>query len=84
MTTKYEYYSMTIRWSIPSNAYLVEVPELPGLVTHGETYEEAIRNAQEVIEVWIDANEEWGLSIPKPRVIEDYDDDKPVYFSVAS
>ncbi len=84
MTTKYEHYSVFIQWSIPDNAYLVTVPELPGLMTHGATYEEAIRNAQEVIEVWIDGSEEWGLSIPEPHVIKEYIDDEPVHFSVAS
>lgn len=84
MTTKYEHYSMVVQWSIPDNAYLVKVPELPGLITHGETYEEAIRNAQEVIEVWIDANEEWGLSVPGPCVIKEYGDNEPICFSVAS
>ena len=84
MTSKYEHYSMIIQWSIPDNAYLVEVPELPGLITHGKTYEEALRSAQEVIEVWIDASEEWGLSVPEPRVIKEYVDDEPIHVSVAS
>ncbi len=84
MTSKYEHYSMIIQWSIPDNAYLIEVPELPGLITHGNTYEEALRNAQEVIELWIDANEEWGVPVPGPRVIKEDVDDEPVHFSVAS
>ena len=84
MTSKYDHYSMIIQWSIPDNAYLVEVPELPGLITHGNTYEGALRNAQEVIELWIDASEEWGLPVPGPRVIKEYIDDEPVHFSVAS
>lgn len=69
MTTKYDHYSMVVQWSIPDNIYIVAVPELSGCKTHGDTYEEAIKQAQEVIELWIDANEEWGRTIPEPKVI---------------
>ncbi len=59
MSKKYEHYSMVIQWSEEDKAYIVTVPELPGCKTHGDTYEEAVRNGREVIELWIDANEEW-------------------------
>ena len=60
---------MFIQWSEEDQVYIVTVPELPGLKTHGETYEEAARNGQEVIELWVDANEEWGRPIAPPRVL---------------
>ncbi len=66
MSKHYKHYSMVIQWSIPDDAYLVTVPELPGLMTHGETYEEAIKNGQEVIELWIAAMEARGERIPEP------------------
>lgn len=69
MSNKYEHYSMIIQWSIEDKVYIVTVPELPGCVTHGETYEEAVRNAQDVIELWIEANEELGRPIPAPKVL---------------
>jgi predicted RNase H-like HicB family nuclease len=69
VSKKYEHYSMVIQWSEEDNAYIVTVPELPGCKTHGDTYEEAVRNGREVIELWIDANEEWGRPIPPPRVL---------------
>jgi predicted RNase H-like HicB family nuclease len=68
MNDQYHHYSMIIQWSIEDNAYIVTVPELPGLKTHGSTYEEAARNGQEVIELWIDASREWGHPIPPPRI----------------
>jgi predicted RNase H-like HicB family nuclease len=71
-TKKYEHYSMIIQWSVPDNAYLVTVPELPGLMTHGDTYEQAVKNGQEVIELWIDASRQSGQSIPEPRVLTTY------------
>jgi predicted RNase H-like HicB family nuclease len=47
------HYSMVIQWSVPDNTYIVTVPELPGCKTHGDTYEEAVRNGQEVIELML-------------------------------
>ena len=61
-------YSVTIQWSEENQAYLARVPELPGCVTHGDTYEEALKNAQEVIELWIEAAQKTGKSIPPPRI----------------
>ncbi len=69
MNNKYEHYSMIIQWSVEDNAYIVTVPELPGCITHGETYEEAVKRGQEAIETWIDASIEWGDPIPAPKVL---------------
>ncbi len=69
MNKKYEPYSMVIQWSVEDNTFIVTVSELPGLKTHGSTYEEAARNGQEVIELWIDASREWGHPIPPAKVL---------------
>lgn len=69
MSDEYKHYSMVIQWSVEDNVYIVTVPELPGCKTHGNTYEEAVKNAQEVIELWIDASRECGHPIPPPRVL---------------
>lgn len=62
-----EKYSMEIIWSDEDQAYIVTVPELPGLRTHGNTYEEAVQRGKEAIESWIDASRAWGDPIPPPR-----------------
>ena len=62
------HYSMTIQWSERDHAFLVRVPELPGCKTHGETYEEALKHAQEVIELWIEDARAHGEAIPPPLV----------------
>ncbi len=62
------HYSMVIQWSEEDQAYIVTVPELPGCMTHGATYEEAVEHGQEAIEGWLDANRAWGRPIPPPRV----------------
>ena len=63
-----EHYSKVIQWDNRDQIYVVEVPELPGCMTHGKTYEEALKNAQEAIEVWIEAAQEANETIPPPRV----------------
>jgi len=44
--------------------YCVWVPALPGCVTQGETYDEAIAMAREAIELWLDVLAEDGKPIP--------------------
>ena len=60
------HYSMLIQWSDEDNTFIVTVPELPGCKTHGDTYEEALKNAQEVIELCIMSEQELGRFIPAP------------------
>ncbi len=63
-----EHYSMVIRWDPRDDIYVVSVPELPGCRTHGKTYAEAIKNAIEVIELWIDDAIKSGEPVPPPLV----------------
>ncbi len=64
-------YELIIYWSEDDDAYIVEVPELPGCMADGRTYNEAIRNALIVIEEWIDTAKELGQDVPvaKGRLI---------------
>ena len=45
------HYSIVLQWNDRDQAYLVNVPELSGCHTYGDTYEEALKNALEVIEL---------------------------------
>ncbi|HZR44046.1 MAG TPA: type II toxin-antitoxin system HicB family antitoxin [Ktedonobacteraceae bacterium] len=69
MSKRFDHYSMYIQWDNVDRIYIVSVSELPGCKTHGDTLEEAIKNAQEVIELWIEASEKGGQPIPAPRVL---------------
>lgn len=60
-------YGMIIYWSEEDQAYIVEVPELPGCMADGKTYEEAVKNAEKIIEEWIETAKELGRSIPQPK-----------------
>jgi predicted RNase H-like HicB family nuclease len=60
-------YEMIIYWSEEDESFIVEVPELPGCMADGKTYEEAIKNAQKVIEEWIETAKALDREIPKPK-----------------
>ena len=60
-------YELIIYWSKADNSFVVEVPELPGCMADGDSYEQAVANAQIVIREWIDAAQSLRRSIPEPR-----------------
>ncbi len=65
------HYSMVIQWDPRDNIYIVTVPELEGCVTHGATYEEAVRQGQDAIETWIMTDQPWNDPIPEPQTYVD-------------
>ncbi len=60
-------YELIIYWSEEDQSFVVEVPELPGCMADGETYEQAVANARQIIEEWIETAREHGREIPPPR-----------------
>ena len=60
-------YELIIYWSEIDQAFIAEIPELPGCAADGETYQEAVQNAEVVIREWIETAQELGRSIPEPR-----------------
>lgn len=60
-------YELIIYWSKRDESFIVEVPELPGCMADGATHEEAIANAQEVVQEWIDTARSLGCPIPEPK-----------------
>ena len=64
MTNRYE---LIIYWSKDDESFVVEVPELPGCMADGQTYAEAVANADIVINEWIGTARELGRPIPEPR-----------------
>jgi predicted RNase H-like HicB family nuclease len=59
-------YAMVIEWSAEDDAFVVSVPDLPGLHTHGATREEAAVMGDEAIAVWLIADRGAGLPTPAP------------------
>jgi predicted RNase H-like HicB family nuclease len=60
-------YEVIVYWSDEDEAYIAEVPELPGCMSDGPTYEKAIKSAQVVISEWIETAQKLGREIPKPK-----------------
>lgn len=60
-------YEIIIYWSAQDNAYVAEVPELPGCMADGATYYEALSNADKIIHEWIETAMELGRPIPEPK-----------------
>ena len=60
-------YELIVYWSPEDQSYIVEVPELPGCMADGATYQEAVANAEVVIGEWIQTARELGRPIPEPR-----------------
>src|SRR5450756_2266825 len=60
-------YELIIYWSAEDNAFIAEVPELPGCAADGATYAEAVANVQTAIDEWIETARDLGRDIPEPR-----------------
>jgi predicted RNase H-like HicB family nuclease len=60
-------YEIIIYWSEEDKAFIAEVPELPGCMADGENYQEAILNAERIIQEWIETAKELGRPIPEAK-----------------
>jgi predicted RNase H-like HicB family nuclease len=60
-------YEVIIYWSDEDEAFIAEVPELPGCMADGVTYQEALTNLEVVIQEWIETAKELGRPIPEPK-----------------
>jgi predicted RNase H-like HicB family nuclease len=60
-------YEVIIYWSQEDQAFIAEVPELPGCASDGQTYQEALKNVEVVIDQWIETAKELGRPIPTPK-----------------
>jgi predicted RNase H-like HicB family nuclease len=60
-------YEIIIYWSEEDQAFVAEVPELPGCAADGSSHQEALANAQLVIQEWIETANELGRPVPEPR-----------------
>jgi predicted RNase H-like HicB family nuclease len=60
-------YETIIYWSAEGDAFIAEIPELPGCAANGPTADAALANAQIVAREWIKMSREIGRSIPEPK-----------------
>jgi predicted RNase H-like HicB family nuclease len=59
-------YELVIYWSEEDARFVVEVPELPGCMADGATYQEAVSNAETIIAEWLETAQALGRYIPEP------------------
>lgn len=57
-------YNKMFYWSDDDAAYITNVPALPGCMADGDTIEESLKNADVMIEEWLDLAKELGREIP--------------------
>ena len=60
-------HSINIYWSAEDAAFIAEVPELSGCMAHGGSRAEALANAEDAIDLWLDTAREFGDAIPEPK-----------------
>ena len=53
-------------WSDDDQCYVVKVPDLPGCMAHGKTRQQAVKMAEEAMELWIETVKEDGVLVSKP------------------
>jgi predicted RNase H-like HicB family nuclease len=66
MSSKYRY-EIVMYWSEEDQAFIAEIPELPGCAADGASYLEALVNVERVIDEWIETAQELGRTIPEPK-----------------
>jgi len=60
-------YEIIIYWSEDDQAYIAEVPELPGCAADGPTYKQALANVEAIIREWIETAKKLKRPIPEPK-----------------
>ncbi|MCC6921894.1 MAG: type II toxin-antitoxin system HicB family antitoxin [Nitrosomonas sp.] len=60
-------YETIIYWSDEDQSFIADVPELPGCMAHGASPNEALANAQEAMQLWLDTAREFGDPVPEPK-----------------
>ena len=64
MESKYE---VIIFWSDTDQSFVAEVPELSGCMAHGDTYDSALANIKDAMDLWIETAREFGDLVPTPK-----------------
>ena len=60
-------YELIIYWNNDDKAFIAEIPELPGCMADGRTYQEAMDNVELIAREWVETAKELGRAIPEPK-----------------
>lgn len=69
MTTTHEYrnYVFTVEYQPEDPAYTVNFPDVPDVITSGDTLAEAFGNACEALDLHLESLQKLGLPLPSPK-----------------
>lgn len=65
-TSKYSY-ELLVYWRDEDEAFIAEVPELPGCAADGVSYQDVLAELEIVIDAWIETAKEMGRAVPEPK-----------------
>ena len=60
-------YEIIIYWSKYDNAFIAKVPELPGCMSDGKSYQDALKNVEVIIQEWIKTAKKLNRTIPESK-----------------
>ncbi len=60
-------YEIIIFWSNEDQAFIADVPELPGCMAHGETHEAALTEVKQAMRLWLETAQSSGRTVPQAR-----------------
>lgn len=60
-------YEIIVYWSNEDKSFIAEMPELPGCMSDGKSYEEVVKNIKVIAAEWIETAKELGREIPIPK-----------------
>jgi predicted RNase H-like HicB family nuclease len=60
-------YEVIIYWSDDDQAFIAEVPELPGCMADGKTKAKALQAVERIAKEWVETARSLGRPIPEPR-----------------
>ncbi len=60
-------YEIILYWSDEDKIFVAEAPELPGCMSHGNNQEDALKNINDAIQLWLDTAKENGDTVPEPK-----------------
>ncbi len=75
---KQHHYHVDIRWSDEDKIYVARVPELVGVVTHGDTVVQAAKMAEEAICLHLNSLAQHNEKVPKPLALQKFSGHFPV------
>ena len=67
MTDALPRYEVIIYWSADDEAFIAEIPELPGCAADGATHQDALAAVEQVAREWIETARELGRPVPEPK-----------------